>query len=319
MAWKGVHVSKPARLSYKDKQLVAAQDEGTVTMPLEDVAWVVLDSNHSTLTASLVSACMELGVVIVFTDERHTPSGLALSFHRHHRQARVAAMQLALTQPVKKRLWQSLVIAKIENQAANLASLGKSSEAVKAMTKLVVSGDPDNVEARAAREYWSALFDNFTRGNEMDLRNKMLNYGYAVVRAAIARALVANGLLPCFGIHHESDANAFNLADDLFEPFRPLVDRKVAEMFNSSSPASGRGKGPIANGNGGGEGPSPAVRTIDGELTVDDRRALAAILNADARLTEETVSVLIATERASESLVRAMEGGSPALLELPRL
>jgi CRISPR-associated protein Cas1 len=294
MAWKGVHVSKPARLSYKDRQLVAAQDEGMVTMPLEDVAWIILDSNHSTLTTSLVSACMELGVVIVFTDERHTPSGLALPFHRHHRQSRIAAMQLALTQPLKKRLWQALVIAKIENQAANLASLGKAPDAVKAMTRLVASGDPDNVEARAAREYWSALFDNFTRGNETDLRNKMLNYGYAVVRAAIARALVANGLLPCFGIHHESDANAFNLADDLFEPFRPLVDCKVAATFAEGRKASD-------------------------ELTVDDRRALAAILNADARLTDETVSVLIATERASESLVRAMEGGSPALLELPRL
>jgi CRISPR-associated protein Cas1 len=294
MAWKGVHISRQARLGYKDRQLVVAQDEATVTMPLEDVAWIVLDSNHSTLTASLVSACMEMGVVIVFTDERHTPSGLALPFHRHHRQARVAAMQLALTQPVRKRLWQALVVAKIENQAANLATFGKPADALRSMARLVTSGDPDNVEARAAREYWSALFDRFTRGNESDLRNKMLNYGYAVVRAAIARALVANGFLPCIGIHHESDTNAFNLADDLFEPFRPIVDRKVTEMFSEG-------------------------RKAGGEFTVEDRRSLATILNGNCRLTEETVSVLIACERASESLVRVIEGSNPALLELPRL
>jgi CRISPR-associated protein Cas1 len=138
------------------------------------------------------------------------------------------------------------------------------------------------------------LFRDFIRSDETDLRNKMLNYRYAVVRACLARALVANGLLPCFGIHHDSDANSFNLADDLFEPFRPLVDRKVFEM-------TGGGVEPHA------------------DLTVDHRRTLAAILNADTKLTGETVSVLIATERASESLVRAMESSSPAVLCLPRL
>lgn len=294
MAWKGVHISRPARLSCKDTQLVVAQDEGEVTMPVEDVAWIVLDSTHITLTASLVAACMDAGIAIVFSDARHTPSGMALPFHRHHRQAAVAALQTGLTQPLKKRLWQALVVAKIENQAACLETCGKPPESVSAMAKLVASGDPDNVEARAAREYWSLLFRDFIRSDESDLRNKMLNYGYAVVRACIARALAANGLLPCFGLHHDSAANAFNLADDLFEPFRPLVDVKVFEMSGGGIEA-------------------------DGGLTVEHRRSLAAILNADARLTGETVSVLISTERASESLVRAMEASTPAVLCLPRL
>jgi CRISP-associated protein Cas1 len=294
MAWKGVHISRPARLSWKDAQLVVAQDEGEVVMPLEDVAWIVLDTMQVTLTASLVSACMEAGVVVIFTDARHTPSGLALPFHRHHRQAGVATIQLGLTQPVKKRLWQSLVVAKIENQSDCLDHCGQEAHALRAMAKLVASGDPENVEARAAREYWSCLFRDFSRGDDSDLRNKMLNYGYAVVRAAIARALTANGLLPCIGLHHDSAANAFNLADDLFEPFRPVVDRKVFDMA--------------------GAGPAETE-----ELTVDHRRLLAGILNAGISLNGETVSVLIATERASESLVRAMEGASPALLHLPRL
>lgn len=291
MAWKGVHISRPARLSLKDTQLVVAQDDGDVTMPLEDVAWVVLDSNQVTLTALLVSACMEQGIAVIFTNERHTPNGLALPFHTHHRQAAIAAMQIGLTQPLKKRLWQAIVVAKIENQAKCLERNGKPASSVSAMAQLVASGDPENVEARAAREYWNLLFPSFIRSDESDLRNKMLNYGYAILRAALARALVANGLLPCFGLFHESASNAFNLADDLIEPFRPLIDNKVFELSGS---------------------------VAEGDLTIEHRRALASILNGDIRLNGETVSVLIATERASAALVRAMESSTAALLELPR-
>lgn len=293
MAWKGVHISRPARLSLKDAQLVVAQDEGDVAMPIEDVAWIVLDSNQVTLTATLVSACMEHGVAIIFTNERHTPNGLALPFHTHHRQAAIAAMQIALTQPLKKRLWQAVVVAKIENQAKCLELCNKSSSSVSAMAQLVSSGDPGNVEARAAREYWGLLFDHFVRSDESDLRNKMLNYGYAILRAALARALVAGGLLPCFGLFHESATNSFNLVDDLIEPFRPLIDRKVFELSEGGT-------------------------TAQVDLTLENRRALAGILNDDMRLNRETVSVLIATERSSEALVRAMESSTPALLELPR-
>ena len=294
MAWKGVHISRPARLSYRDTQLVVSQDEGDVTMPIEDVAWIVLDNPQVTLTASLVSACMDAGVAIIFSDARHTPSGIALPFHRHHRQAAIAALQIGLTLPHKKRLWQAIVVAKIENQAACLAGFDKPCASVSAMAGLVASGDPGNVEARAAREYWGILFSQFTRSDDTDLRNKMLNYGYAVVRAAIARALVASGLLPCFGIHHDSAANAFNLADDLFEPFRPLIDRKVFELSEKGTRSQG-------------------------DLDLELRRALAGMLNTDIRLSGETVSVLIATERSSEGLVRAMEASTPVLLCLPRL
>jgi CRISP-associated protein Cas1 len=291
MAWKGVHISRPARLTCKDAQLIVAQEEGEVTLPIEDVAWIVLDSAQVTLSASLVSACMEAGVALVFSDERHTPSGMALPFHRHHRQSAVAALQVGLTHPLRKRLWQALIIAKIENQADCLEQAGKSGESLRAMARLVASGDPDNVEARAARDYWRVLFSGFIRADEQDLRNKMLNYGYAVVRAAVARALVANGLLPCFGVFHASAANAFNLADDMLEPFRPFVDRKVLALAEGEDPKA--------------------------SLTVAHRRALAGILNADVRLQHKTVSVLIATEAASESLVRAMESSTPALLCLP--
>lgn len=291
MAWKGLHLSRPARLNAADGQIVVAQDDGEARVPLEDVAFIVLDAPHATLTSTLLSACMEAGVVIVSVDQRHTPNGMALPFHSHHRQAGVAALQAALGEPFKKRCWQRIAVAKIENQAAHLESAGRDGGALRAMAKLVGSGDPDNIEARAARDYWRALFDDFTREDFSDLRNKMMNYGYAVTRAGVARALVAYGLLPAFGLHHASVSNAFNLADDLLEPFRPFVDALAASRSECRDKAD--------------------------DLTLEDRRAMAGVLLATARVGAETVSLLIATEKAAESLVQAMEASSAALLRLP--
>ncbi|MGO9743230.1 MAG: type II CRISPR-associated endonuclease Cas1 [Roseiarcus sp.] len=292
MAWKGLHLSRKARLNTADGQLVVSQDDGEVRIALEDLAFIVLDAPHATLTSTLLSACMEHGVALVITDARHTPNGLILPFHTHHRQAGVAALQVGLAEPLKKRCWQRIVVAKIENQASHLGLAGRSGgEALRAMSELVGSGDPENVEARAARHYWTNLFDDFVRNDESDLRNKLLNYGYAVARAAIARALVAFGCLPAVGLHHASATNAFNLADDLIEPFRPFVDALAAE----------RSRG----------------REKSEEMTIEDRRALAGLPMRDCRVNGETVSLLTATEKAAESLVQAMEARSAALLKLP--
>lgn len=293
MAWKGVHISRPARLNLKDGQLVVAQDDGEVRLPLEDIAYIVLDGAHATITSTLISACMDTGIALIFTDARHTPSGVCLPFHQHHRQAAVASIQLNISQPLKKRLWQTIVIAKITNQAVTLDLCSRGGAAtLTAMAKLTGSGDPDNVEARAAREYWKNLFDNFIRDDPSDLRNKMLNYGYSIVRSAVARALVASGFLPCIGLFHESITNAFNLADDVFEPFRPFIDRLVFTLSDNGT-------------------------RKDGDLTIDERRALAGALNSDVTVGTETVSLLIATEKAAAALLRAMEHATPALLQHP--
>ena len=299
MAWKGVHLSRPARLSHAEGQLVIAQDDGTARLPLEDVAWIVLDTPRATVTSALLSACMEAGIAVIATDRRHHPSGMALPFHRHHRQAAVAALQLEASLPLKKRLWQAIVRAKIENQAAVLNGCGRSGGGpLLAMAKLVGSGDPDNTEARAARDYWGWLFDNFARANAADHRNGLLDYGYAVVRAAVARALVASGLLPCIGLRHARASNAFNLADDLLEPFRPFVDRLAWTLAS----ALGKAEIPAADG-----------------VSLQDRRTLAGILTADAQIGGERLTLLVAAETAAASLVRSLEARSPALLLLPRL
>lgn len=293
MAWKGVHLSQPARLSLADGQMVVEQADAMVRLPLEDVAWVVLDTPQATLTASLLSACMEAGVAVITTDRTHTPNGIALPFHGHHRQAEMAWKQIALGAPLKKRLWQAVVRRKILNQAANLAALGRDgSKVVAEMARHVGSGDPDNVEARAARQYWQSLFDGFRREDDEDRRNKLLNYGYAIIRSAIARALVAGGLLPAFGIHHASVSNAFNLADDVIEPFRPFADRLAFVQ--------------TAQGNG-----------DDPGLTLADRRAMAAVLSADCRMAGAVTPLLAATEQVAAALCRAIAANDADALILP--
>ncbi|MDE2576938.1 MAG: type II CRISPR-associated endonuclease Cas1 [Rhodospirillales bacterium] len=294
MAWRGLHLTQAARLSLADHQMVVAQGEGEVRLALEDLAWVVIDTPQATLTTALLSACMQAGIALVMTDAAHTPSGLALPFHRHHRQAHIANVQADASLPLKKRLWQIIVQAKIRNQAASLRAGGIAPGALPAMAELVGSGDPDNVEARAARTYWRLLFPEFVRENADDRRNILLNYGYAVLRAAVARALVASGLLPAFGLQHASASNAFNLADDLVEPFRPFVDRLVWRLSDSG-------------------------RCKEGAPSLADRRALAALPTEAAFLGAESVTLLVASEQSAESLVRAFEAKSAALLKLPRL
>lgn len=291
MAWKGVHLSQPARLSLADGQMVVEQADGAVRLPIEDVAWVVLDTPQATVSVSLLSACMNGGVAVIFTDRTHTPNGIALPFHGHHRQAEMAWKQTAMGAPLKKRLWQAIVRRKILNQSANLATLGRDgSNVLTEMIRHVGSGDPDNVEARAARQYWQCLFSDFRREDEADRRNKLLNYGYAVIRSAIARALTANGLLPAFGVHHASVSNAFNLADDLIEPFRPFADRLAFTQ----------------HGNGG-----------DNDLTLDDRRVMAGVLSANARVNGAITPLLAATEQASAALCRAISANDSDALVLP--
>jgi CRISPR-associated protein Cas1 len=295
MAWKGVHLTEAARLSLADGQCCVKHNNGEVRIAIEDIAWIVVDTPHATLTSALISACMDAGVAMIFTDPRHTPSGLALPFHRHHRQGAVARLQAEARGSLKSRLWQVIIRRKIHNQSAVLAELGKADAAtLKEIARHVEPGDPENVEARAARFYWSRLFTDYTRDDASDLRNKLLNYGYAVVRAGVARALVASGLIPAFGLCHDGAANAFNLADDLVEPFRPFVDRLA---FRTS--ADGTNK--------------------DGELSVEDRRAMAGTLLIDARIATDSVTLLVAAETAAQTLVRAFEEKKADRLVLPEL
>lgn len=293
MAWRGLHLTRPSRLSLADGQIVVDQDDGEVRIALEDIAWIVFDAPQSNITGTLLSACASAGVALVVTDETHTPSGILLPFHRHFRQGEIAHLQADVGAPLKKRLWQKIVRAKIENQAEALKQLGRGgAETLREMAKQVGSGDPGNLEARAAKYYWTQLWPGFRRDDGGDKRNKLLNYGYAIVRSGVARSLVATGLLPAFGLKHASVTNAFNLADDIVEPFRPFVDFVAWRTAGEGRPSRD-------------------------DLSVEDRRAMASVLLAEACNSGETVTLLVAAEKAAESLVRAIESSAPDVLELP--
>lgn len=299
MAWRGLHISNPARLTHRSRQIVVDLENEdpdglreALTFPVEDIAWIILDTPQVSVSGSLLSALAENGVAMVVPDAKHHPAGMLMSFHQHHAQAAIAHSQIAMSQPLKKRLWQKLVCAKIENQAAVLRGIGSDhATALSAMAGRVGSGDPDNLEAQAARAYWQQLFEGFRRHDE-DRRNGLLNYGYAVVRAALARACAASGLLPAFGIHHRSKTNPFNLVDDLIEPFRPVVDRMAHTR---------------------------AANEERDELDVEDRRHMAGILSENISIGEERMTMLAATEAVAASLVRAIDGGNAALLNTPAL
>jgi len=294
MAWRGLHISNPARLTRRSRQIVVdpENDSEPLTFPVEDIAWIILDTPQVSVSGSLLSALVENGVALVVPDAKHHPAGMLMSFHQHHAQSAIAHSQISMSQPLKKRLWQKVVRAKIENQAAVLRGIGSNhATALSAMAGRVGSGDPDNLEAQAARVYWQRLFEGFRR-HEEDRRNGLLNYGYAVVRAALARACAASGLLPAFGIHHRSKTNPFNLVDDLIEPFRPVVDRMARTRAASEE---------------------------RDELDVEDRRHMTGILSENISIGEERMTMLAATEAVAASLVRAIDGGNVALLNTPAL
>lgn len=238
MSWRGVYVSKPARLSLAQRQLLITPKEGdSHSFALEDIGYIVLDTQHTTFSGALLSACAVSGCLVIACDEKHTPCGVLLPYSQHYRQAETTAAQLALPKPRRKRLWQEIIRHKIRNQASCLQVLGRATHMarkVAACEQKVRSGDPDNVEAHAARLYWSAYMTRFSRDADgADRLNSMLNYGYALVRAAMARELSALGFITCLGVHHKNMQNAFNLADDMLEPWRPFVDRLAMTLFRN--------------------------------------------------------------------------------------
>lgn len=245
MIKRTLYFSKPAYLCKKSNQLVIKQpednnstdkDEKVVTIPIEDIGIVLLDNPQITLTHGLLTALLENNAALVTTDKKHLPSGLFLPLESNVLQSERFGNQINATVPLKKQLWQQTIKAKILNQAAVLKLADKPINKMLYWAKKVKSGDPDNYEGRAAAYYWKNIFpfeDDFIRDREGDAPNQLLNYGYAILRAIVARGLVASGLLPTFGIHHHNKYNAYCLADDIMEPYRPYVDFLVFRIIRN--------------------------------------------------------------------------------------
>lgn len=292
MTWRSVMISRPATLR-RDKFALLIEQEQDARVPFEDIAVIVLNHREISLTHSVLSACGEYGIGLLSTGPTHHPNGVFLPFLPHSRATRMLRLQLGLGRPAAKRAWQTIIQAKIQNQADCLALTDKPGvEKLESLARRVRSGDPDNLESQASALYFRALFGNdFHRGQPRWV-NAALDYGYAVFRAAIARGLVAHGFLPALGLFHASEQNAFNLADDLIEPYRPLVDLHVI-------------KHNLGHG-------------LD-DLLPSDKVPLVSLLNVDMAMPRGTMSALMFIEQAVESLARLYEGGSEILLELPHL
>ena len=257
MIKRSLYFGNPAYLSLKLRQLVIRKPEvkGDMpdfddvesfsdvvkTIPIEDIGLVVLDCSQITVTEGLLEALLENNCAVVTCDKMHLPVGLLLPLYGNKVQTERYAEQIAASLPLKKQLWQQTVQCKIRNQAAMLKYVtGVEARNMLIWADSVKSGDADNLEGRAAAFYWKTLFvDNprFTRGDE-DIVNVMLNYGYAIVRAIVARALVGAGLIPTLGIHHHNRYDAYCLADDVMEPYRPYVDKLVVEIVEEGIPVT---------------------------------------------------------------------------------
>lgn len=291
MTWRSVVISRPAKLR-REHYSLAIEQEQTAFVPFEDIAVILLNHREITLTHPVLSACGEYGISLFATGDTHHPNGVFLPYLPHSRVTRWLRLQLDLPRPVAKQTWATIVRRKIANQAACLRLAGREgADRLDSYVSRVRSGDSDNMEGQAAAFYFPQLFGKGFRRSEDGFINAALDYGYAVLRGTIARGLVAHGLLPAVGIFHASEQNAFNLADDLIEPFRPAVDLCVKQI-------------PLS---------------VDGELQPKDKATLVNLLNVDVAMPRGKMSVLSAIEQSVESLARIYDGGDPGLLELPIL
>ena len=231
-----LYFGNPAYLSLKDRQLVIRlpDKDQTVTRPIEDIGVVVIDNKQITLTSGLIEALLGNNCALITCDSSHLPVGLMLPLCGNTTQSERFRHQLSASLPLKKQLWQQTISQKIANQAQVLKEcFGVEVGNMLSWSKNVKSGDSDNLEARAAAYYWRNMFDDedvFIRDREGEPPNNLLNYGYSILRAIVARGLVGSGLLPTLGIHHHNRYNAYCLADDIMEPYRPYVDELVVNI-----------------------------------------------------------------------------------------
>jgi CRISPR-associated protein Cas1 len=272
---------------YRGFLIVEANREEVGRIALDDIHAVIVHAHGTTWSANLVAALAERGAPVVFCGTNHAPVAVTLPIEGHHAQNARMRAQWNASKPLAKQLWRRIISAKIAMQGALLAARGvNGADAFALIARRVKSGDTDNLEAQAARRYWPLLMGpDFRRDRDNPGANALLNYGYAIMRSTVARAVVAAGLHPTIGINHANRGNAFALADDLIEPFRPLVDALVIAMVDQG------------------------MDRLDPSL----KRRFARLIAFDLRVGDEMSPVSIAAVRLAQSLARAFENGRPSL------
>lgn len=306
MIKRTLYFSSPAYLSKKDEQLVIktpenkkeSEDQAEAdpnhkykerrndnTIPIEDIGIIILDNQQITISQGLLASLLNNNCAVVTCDSKHLPTGLFLPLESHQEQSERFQTQVEATEPLKKQLWQQTITSKIMNQAMVLAKRKKDNDNMKRWAKKVRSGDPDNLEGRAAAYYWKNLFPQeleFIRDRYGQPPNNLLNYGYAILRATVARGLVASGLLPTLGIHHHNKYNAYCLADDIMEPYRPFVDDFVATFVEDGEDFT--------------------------ELTPSIKKQLLTIPATDIFIDGERSPLMVGLQRTTASLAKCFAG-----------
>ena len=300
MIKRTLHFGNPAYLSLRYQQMVIRLPEveknntlpelfkknAEQTIPIEDIGVVILDHKQITISHNLLEQLLKNNCAVITCDSSHLPIGLMLPLSGNTIQTQRFSHQINATEPLKKQLWQQTIDSKITNQAQLLEKRGISVDNMRYWAKSVKSGDIDNMEARAAAYYWSMLFKktilSFKRERDGMYPNNLLNYGYAILRAVVARALVSSGLLPTLGIHHHNKYNAYCLADDIMEPYRPFVDKIVCEIVDSSD--------------------------CEIELTTTVKQQLLMIPSIDVVMAEERSPLMVGVQKTTTNLARCFEG-----------
>lgn len=301
MMKRTLYFGNPAYLKTKHEQLVIELlDTGEIKqVPIEDIGIVTLDNQQITITHGVISKLIANNVALITCDNTHHPTGLTLNLDGNTLQSQKFRAQIEAALPLKKQLWQQTIISKVSNQATILSLTGKDNTVLKNYAKSVKSGDSTNVEAKAAIHYWKHLYSEnigFSRDRYGPPPNNLLNYGYAILRATVARSLVGSGLLPTLGIFHRNQYNAYCLADDIMEPYRPIVDLLVYKIFHNS-------------------------QLTDFELTPDIKKELLSIPALDVSINlsgnkEDTQSspLMVAVQHTTSSLSKCFENKSKRIV-----
>lgn len=293
MIKRTLYFGNPAYLKTTNEQLIIEMhDSGEIkSTPIEDIGLLILDHQQITITQALIGKLLENNVALITCDNSHHPTGLMLNLDGHTLQSQKFQSQIEATLPLKKQLWQQTIEAKLKNQAAALKVARAENTYIVNLAKSVKSGDIDNAEAKAAAYYWKHIFPeflDFKRDRFGPPPNNLLNYGYAILRAIVARNLVASGLLPTLGIFHRNQYNAYCLADDIMEPYRPYVDKIICHIIRSNGKFL--------------------------EMTPNMKKEILAIPALDVRIDNQKSPLMNAVQRTTASLARCFEGKSRKLL-----
>jgi CRISPR-associated protein Cas1 len=299
-----LYFGNPAYLKTANEQLVielvesvhanseeADVQKSTKTIPIEDIGLLIIDHQQVTITQGLLAKLLANNTAVITCDHTHHPTGMMLNLDGHSLQSQKFQAQVDATVPLKKQLWQQTVIAKIDNQAAMLAFRREENKLLINLAASVKSGDSENAEAQAAAYYWKRVFPDFLqfrREREGPPPNNLLNYGYAILRALLARSLVGSGLLPALGIHHRNQYNSYCLADDIMEPYRPFVDFIVYQIIRNN------GK--------------------NLEMSPSMKKALLELPAMDVKMDGKKSPLMNAVQRTTASLSKCFDGTTRKLL-----